>query len=413
MKEPALPERRLATDALRALYPAVVGSGVGPDGVFIGLDSRSARFHYDAWELHRRRVCPTPHKLVLGQLRRGKSALVKTYLFRQTAFGRWSFVLDPKGEYASFAEAVGGRVIRLVPGGHLRIDPFAGRDVRAQEEMLLAVARAVLGRDPDPLERKALRVALEAAGPEPRLPAIVEALLWPDPEVAKTLGHGVTTDLLAEAGRAAGFQLQQLVGRGRLAGMFDGPTTPGLDRLSDVTVLDLSEVWWNHQDALDVVMLLADGWFRSLVDQQGDRRGIYVVDEGWALLRSQRVAEDLQAGFKLVSQDGVQRIMIMHGFSDLDATGDVGAKVRELARGLVRDSGVWVVYNQNPAEAKITAEVLQLNSIELDVITSLDVGVGLWKVGDRDGVVISHRRAALEEAFTNTDSMMLDAGAVR
>ncbi|MFN2591956.1 MAG: hypothetical protein ABR532_03870, partial [Candidatus Dormibacteria bacterium] len=262
----------------------------------------------------------------------GKSSLVKSYCFRQTAFGRWCFILDPKSEYLALAEATNGRVIRLAPGGGVTVNPFAGLEPREQEEILLAVARAVLGRDVDALEAKALSVALQAAGPEPLLPAIADGLLWPADGVAEQLGGGVTTAMLQEAGRAAGFRLQQLVGDGRLGGMFDAPTSPGLDRLSTVTVLDLSAIWLNHRDALDVVMLLADGWFRSLSANRR-RKGIYVVDEGWALLRNERVAEGLQAGYKLVSQDGVQRIMIMHGLTDLDAAGEAGSRTRELAKG--------------------------------------------------------------------------------
>lgn len=426
MKEPLFPSRRQSTNGLRALYPFVAGGGLGAAGPFIGRDSEGARFFIDPWELYRLSISPNPHWLVLGSLRMGKSSLIKSYCFRQIAFGRWAFILDPKGEYLALAEATGGRVIRLAPGGGVTVNPFAGLEPREQEEILLAVARAVLGRDVDALEAKALSVALQAAGSEPLLPAIVDALLWPADDAAQHLGGGVTMPMLQEAGRAAGFRLQQLVGAaaarrygthvadgdepgdGRLGGMFDAPTSPGLNRLADVTVLDLSAIWLNHRDALDVVMLLADGWFRSLAANRR-RKGIYVVDEGWALLRNERVAEGLQAGYKLVSQDGVQRIMIMHGLTDLDSAGEAGSRTRELAKGLVRDSGVKVIYQQPPHEARFTAEILRLNGIEERVVRELARFTGLWKIGDLDGKVVRYLRDdETEEVFTNTDSRMLD-----
>ena len=57
-----LPERRLSTAAVRALYPAVVGPGLGAVGVYVGLDERGARFFYDPWSLYERGVCPNPSR---------------------------------------------------------------------------------------------------------------------------------------------------------------------------------------------------------------------------------------------------------------------------------------------------------------------------------------------------------------
>lgn len=401
-----LPERRLSTEALQALYPAVVGASLGPYGVYVGLDDGGARFFYDAWYLYEQRICPNPHLLLLGDLRRGKSSLGKTLAFRQTGFGRWAFVLDPKGEYVSLAEARGGTVIRIAPGGRLRVNPFAGLSRREREEILLAVTRATLRRPLEPMEARALGVALDAAGDQALLPDIVNALLWPAHDAHEAIGAGVTTEMLAEAGRAAGLSLGQLVGNGRLAGMFDGPTSPGLEDLRQITVLDLSAIWQKYPEALEIVMMLADGWFRAVVADKGVQ-GMYIVDEGWALLANLRVAEGLQAGYKLVSLDGWQRVMVMHGITDLDSVGDVGTRQLGMAKGLLRDTGTKVIYYQPASEAAVTADVLRLTGIEERTLGELGTGVGLWKIGDLDGVVVSHRRAKLEEAFTDTDTKMV------
>ncbi len=45
--------------------------------------------------------------IVLGKLGQGKSALVKTLLWRMLLFGRRAFVLDVKREYGPLCEAVG------------------------------------------------------------------------------------------------------------------------------------------------------------------------------------------------------------------------------------------------------------------------------------------------------------------
>ena len=63
-------------------------------------------------------MLPGPNMLVLGQIGRGKSAFVKTYLYRQAVFGRQAWVLDPKGEYAPLARALG--VEPIAPGARRR-----------------------------------------------------------------------------------------------------------------------------------------------------------------------------------------------------------------------------------------------------------------------------------------------------
>jgi hypothetical protein len=61
-----------------------------------GLDVRVCPF-----ELYRAGVLTNPNMVVFGQIGRGKSAFVKTYLWRQAVFGRRAWIVDPKGEYGS------------------------------------------------------------------------------------------------------------------------------------------------------------------------------------------------------------------------------------------------------------------------------------------------------------------------
>ena len=47
--------------------------------------------------------------LVVGQIGKGKSAFLKSYILRQHVFGRQAWALDPKSEYAPLARALGGQ----------------------------------------------------------------------------------------------------------------------------------------------------------------------------------------------------------------------------------------------------------------------------------------------------------------
>ena len=172
-----------------------------------------------------------PNATVLGKLGQGKSALVKTLLWRMLLFGRRAFVLDVKREYGPLCQAVGVEPISLVPGGRVRLNPLASRpEEHAQLELLRAVTVTALGGPLTQVEAGALREALRAVrtwgGAEPTLPEIAAILFAPVAEMAERL-QTTPHELAADARRAA-LAIQDLC-EGPLRGMFDGPTTPGLD----------------------------------------------------------------------------------------------------------------------------------------------------------------------------------------
>ncbi len=102
-----------------------------------------------------------PNVIVLGKLGQGKSALVKTLLWRMLLFGRRAFVLDIKREYGPLCAAVGVRPISLVPGGGVRLNPLASRpEEHAQLELLRAVTVTAIGAAINQVEAAALREAL-------------------------------------------------------------------------------------------------------------------------------------------------------------------------------------------------------------------------------------------------------------
>ena len=114
--------------------------------MFIGRDSSGGAFCYDPWVLYGDGLLDDPNAIVLGKLGQGKSALVKTLLWRMLLFGRRAFVLDVKREYGPLCRAVGVEPISLVPGGGVRLNPLASRpEEHAQLELLRAVAVTAVG----------------------------------------------------------------------------------------------------------------------------------------------------------------------------------------------------------------------------------------------------------------------------
>jgi type IV secretory pathway VirB4 component len=273
--------------------------------VVIGDDLLGGSFVFDPFELYAQGVVSNPNMVVFGQIGRGKSAFVKTFLWRQAVFGRRAWVVDPKGEYGDLAAAWAVRPVALRPGGAIRLNPLdpgpehaggfvdgEGSTARRQAELLTSLASACLGRSLLPRERAALGVALESATERaavPTVPLVVEALLAPRAESAASL----RTDLreLLEDGRDVALELRRLV-HGDLCGMFDGPTSSGLDLSAPLVVLDLSALY--QSTALGVLMACSTAWLQAHLARTASSPGggiqtIVVIDEAWALMSKLRI----------------------------------------------------------------------------------------------------------------------------
>jgi type IV secretory pathway VirB4 component len=422
---PRLPAHQVTTRNLGAAYPFIAEAGLGRRGVVIGDDLLGGSFVFDPFELYGAGVVSNPNMVVFGQIGRGKSAFVKTFLWRQAVFGRRAWVVDPKGEYADLADAWGVRPVALRPGGGIRLNPLdPGPDVdadaapeaggRRRMELLSSLASACLGRGLLPRERAALGAALAEATTAtevPTVPVVVEALLTPTDEAARSL-RTRQRDLL-EDGRDVALELRRLV-HGDLRGMFDGPTTEGLDLSSPLVVLDLSALY--SSAALGVLMACATAWLQSALARTaasaggpglaaGRGRFFLVVDEAWAILSNLGVARWLQSSWKLSRAFGVSNVAVLHRVSDLRSVGASDSEQVALAQGLLSDSETRVVYAQSPGELEAATELLSLSATEAELLPQLRRGIALWKVGQRS-FLVQHRLSATERSIVDTDSAM-------
>ena len=128
----ARPGHRSTTRHAQAIYPFMAAGGLGGRGVFIGRDSNGGAFCYDPWVLYGDGLLDDPNAIVLGKLGQGKSALVKTLLWRMLLFGRRAFVLDVKREYGPLCEAVGVKPQHVVIG---HLDGLNDPGVRVHREI--------------------------------------------------------------------------------------------------------------------------------------------------------------------------------------------------------------------------------------------------------------------------------------
>jgi hypothetical protein len=429
---PKLPAHQVTTRNLGAAYPFIAEAGLGQRGVMIGDDLLGGSFVFDPFELYAAGVVSNPNMVVFGQIGRGKSAFVKTFLWRQAVFGRRAWVVDPKGEYADLADAWGMRPVALRPGGAIRLNPLdrgpeAEPDVAAGDrgrtdatarrrmELLASLASACLGRNLAPRERAALGAALAdtvTARDSPTLPEVVESLLSPSADAARSL-RTERRELL-EDGRDVALELRRLV-HGDLCGMFDGPTTPGLDLSAPLVVLDLSALYTSA--ALGVLMACATAWLQAALARTAGIGGsasasakpggqfFLVVDEAWAILSNLGVARWLQSSWKLSRAFGVSNVAVLHRVSDLRSVGASDSEQVALAQGLLSDSETRVVYAQSPGELEAASELLSLSDTEAELLPQLRRGIALWKVGQRS-FLVQHRLSALERHIVDTDAAM-------
>ena len=414
MRRSEPPTRRSAyrstTRHAQALYPFITDTSLGTRGVLIGHDGLDRAFVFDPFTLYEQRLLNGPNMLVLGDIGYGKSALVKLYLFRQIAFGRVPLIIDAKGEYDRLCAAVGVTPIRLTANGELRLNPLdpavAGND---RLTLLRSIAELVCAHPLQPREDAALEQAWthtqQQAGQHDRQPGItdtINALLSPAPTAAETL-H-TTVDELADWGRDTALALRRLAGSGDLAGLFDQPTSPGLDLTGEQMVAVNIAGVTDH--AKPILMACVAAWLKQLWARGDGRRRIVVQEEAWHLLAAPTVAAMAQANSKLARQFGVQNIIVLHHLSDLRATGDQGSRTAELATGLLADAATRVLHHLDEGQVRASAELLSLNHAHRQLIPHLGRGSALWLVGER-AYVVHHRLTEIERWIVDTDQAML------
>jgi type IV secretory pathway VirB4 component len=334
--------------------------------------------------------------------------LVKTLLWRMLLFGRRAFVLDVKREYGPLCAAVGVRPISLAPGGGVRLNPLASRpEEHAQLELLRAVAVTALGGPLTQIEAAALREALHTVrtrGVEPTLPEIVAILFAPLAEMAASLR--TNPERLGRDVRRVALALQDLC-EGPLKGLFDGPTTPGLDLDAKLLVLDLHAV--RDSPAVGILMACATAWMSALLarmaEQPGRERLINVADESWKIIQHTGLGEWFQSNFKLARQFGVMNLVVLHKLADLQAAGDAGSRAARIAEGLIADASTRIIYHQDASQISLTRTLLGLSESEAELLSMLSPGQALWRVGGRS-FVVQHYRSRLEANMTDTDTGM-------
>ena len=252
-----------------------------------------------------------------------------------------------------------------------------------------------------PVELTALFAALDDAVRDnsvATLPQVVAAMFDPSSDV-----EGSSRAQLLADGREEAHALSSLVG-GDLGGLFDGPSTVRFDADLPMVSLDLSRV--QGSDAMiGLVMTCASSWMEAALQDPGSGQRWVIYDEAWRVLKQPALLARMQSQWKLSRALGIANLMVIHRLSDLDAVGERDSEARNLALGLLADCSTKIIYAQESGEDAKTGASLGLSSTEIDQLSSLVRGEGLWRVGERS-FVVRHVCTPGELALFDTNQRM-------
>jgi type IV secretory pathway VirB4 component len=413
----ALPRQVGTTAHLQALYPFSLESGLGHRGVYIGRNRLTGGegFFFDLFEAYDAGHVQGPNALVIGAGAYGKSALMKSYVFRSTMLrtsGRDRFVsvIDPKGEWVALARALDWQVLQALPGRAIGFNPLEspGADAAHLLTHRAGVTSALLAvslgsPELDPGQRRLVSaVHAQLQGGSATL-ADVRAVLA-EPPVALAAALDTTPDELLERRRglldAAAILLDHdLPGLGGSQTTTRGPLSSGSG-----LVLDLSALLSNRR-ALRLMMTAAAGWLAGLMYSRPDLHKLNIIDEGWAALDDIAVVRLLQDQWRVGRQWGCANILITHALADLHSQADDGSTLTKIADGLLNTTSVRIYLHQNPEQLGDLAISTGLTSTATELLGRLNPFESIWQIG-RHTAFVDHVMSPYEWTLCDTDTAM-------
>ena len=416
-----LPMHRATTAHACSIYSFGVHEALGHHGAYLGEDALGGggAFFFDAFEASTRFAesdsVTNPNMMIFGNPGMGKSALLKTMMLRSAAiYGQERFlaIVDVKGEYTPLAETLNIPVVKLSPGGLVRVNPLEvrGNDenrVMRQNEMIRALAEATLDRRLTQIEDVYLWETLldlddDATVGMPTLDDLVTRLRKPTDYIASkiTLEKAAILDETSDVTHAIASLLER-----QFKGMFDGQSSVNINPNGPGVVIDISAVQGDER-ALPLVMVAAITWLRELLTASSGKK-IQVLDEAWRMLAYEAAARYLQSCWKLGRQMGIANVAAFHRPSNLASQSDDGSATAKIAHSLIADTAIVASFNQSYDDINEYADLMGWNESQAEVIVGLGRGQSLWRIGTRS-VQLQHRIATngIEPHLCDTTAAM-------
>ncbi|SCL12983.1 AAA-like domain-containing protein [Micromonospora nigra] len=419
---PRVPGILSTTRQSEVLCTAISAPPTHTDGILNGIDLVTGQpIHHDPFTAYQRKTVSSPNVVVLGDVGKGKSALIKTvYVYRPLAFrNRRTVVADRKdqggeGEYSELCRQLGGQPIRFQVGaGGSRInllDPVIGvsaesaTQLAGQLQLLRAVVHAASGAEPDSWQGAALRTAhiralseAEAAGRIAVVDDVIAALrLAPPTEMFGDVATSAARDRFAEAALGLAFDLERVCGDD-LAGLFDGPTSRDVGLADRLTSFDLSQLP-TEGPAIPLVMTVLNTWLTNLLRRRRGWQTTFVAEEGWHLAEGVG-ARLFQRNSKLARGIGLANVVALHHLADIPEDSPAVAMLKEAET-------VYMYAQAREDDASRCVRLYSLPPHLLGDLMTLQQGVCLLRIGAGAPLLMQHLRSSTEVALTDTDAAM-------
>jgi type IV secretory pathway VirB4 component len=363
-------------------------AGAGLRGRTLGELQRGGSFAFDPFDAYANGLVSNPNVIVAGSIGAGKSTVVKMMIDRALERGRRVVIVDPKGEYVQLARSHGVQIVALGRDGWCSPFPTDGRESRDLLRALISTAQgAPLTSDQHyVIDQQWHR--LESPRPTRVLHALYELL------------RDFVEDPTPTPERSVALTLYRFV-HGDLAGLFDGEDDPMIFG-GNLVVLDLSSQWASNSFAIAALSAVAAA---QQIVAGSDALGYLVLDEAWALIAEPHALRWLQGSWKLARARGLCHVLVLHRWTDVASTGDVGSVQRERALGLLRECETAWLFRQPVDEAREMSVALGLHPREEQYLSNLPKGVALVRYGPHRSIV-RVRPDARDSAFIDTDGAM-------
>lgn len=406
------------------LYLAVAAPTLDHRGVIIGRERYGGKaFIYDPFVLYApeaRTRLASPHMLILGKSGQGKSALTKTYVLRQLRYRDRAFVvLDAQGEGAvgewdTIATTYGVTPVRLSfgerGGNGIRINPLdPAIPAEHQEAVIVSQIEILIGAEIDADAKFAVHVALNTAndvakaeGRATVLADVLTALTAPAP--AQLGERTCTSEELSTWGLQAAFAINRLV-HGDLAGLFDGPTSEGIDLSSRLIVFDMSRLP-REGPSMPLFMAVIGTWLRfGWLNAADTVKRTLIVEEAWHILSHRPVARLFNELIRYGRRLGLSFVAVAHHLSDLNLK-DVPE-----AESILKLTATRIIYHIQGEDADRVADYLGLPAWAREAIKDASnlcaPGNAVWSLAGVNQLV-EHIRTQAERRLTDTDTRMLE-----
>jgi hypothetical protein len=117
----------------------------------------------------------------------------------------------------------------------------------------------------------------------------------------------------------------------------------------------------------------------------------------------------METHWRLSRHWGIADALAVHQWADFDAVGDLGSQTRAQAKSLLAETSTRVIYRQPADQLAQTAEVMGLNRTETELLPTLALGRGLWRILGQGGpraFLVQHRLTERELVMFDTDARM-------